>query len=119
MRAHEFEKYPKIVGPDFIVDYIHTLHTGPFNLDPEDEEGLYQWIYRFDEYLLEDISILSLGLGPSSNIYQFKVDQYSKLTSDAPPIVVAGDSGWIMDGYHRANAADIQGKDTIKGYIGK
>ena len=122
MRANEFlientvdeMAHPKKVSPDFIKDYVDQLHTGDYSTDDED---VLEWIYRFDVYELKTIPIADLSLR-FSGIDQSKVNHYSRYKTEYPPIVVDGDSKWIMDGYHRANAAAARGDRNIKAYIG-
>ena len=70
----------------------------------------------FSSFVLKNIPINSIK-SDLSGLDKSKVEQYRKMDfSKAPPIVM-GD-GYILDGYHRVNAAMAMGIPTIKGYVG-
>ena len=48
------------------------------------------------------------------NIYNI----YAKMGTDPPPIVIDGETGWIIDGYHRARASKLRGLRYILAYVG-
>lgn len=113
--SEDASAWPKIVKPMFIEDLVSKYHTGAYNTD--DEEVL-EWIYRFKSYTLTNIPLSKLSPN-RSGISQEKVDRYASETDGAPPIVVDGESMWIMDGHHRTTAAIKQGKTHILGYVGR
>ena len=115
MKASDFivGEYPKTTSPGYIESFIDSIHTGGGH-----DEELLNWIYAFRKYNLVRIALSSLAL-KSSALKQPKVDQYSKETGDFPPIIIDGNNNWIIDGYHRANAAAKRGDTTILAYIGK
>jgi len=118
MRAKEFIfedlSYPKKVSPAWILSYIEKLHTGPFG-DVEELEG---WVYRFKYYILTWVDLNNISLKAVSN-KQDKIDRYAVEINQYPPIVFDSTTGWIIDGYHRANAAKNRGDAKILAYIGK
>ena len=116
MRINEIllESYKPVVSPEFIQAMIDKIHTG--HVTTEDEEML-NWIYSFDEYRLGIVNIADLSL-THSGINSEKVDRYAD-RPNPPPIVIDGSNGWIIDGYHRANAAAQRGDETIQAYIGQ
>ena len=113
--SEDADSWPKKVRPPFIEELVSKYHTGAYNTD--DEEVL-EWIYRFDSYTLTNIPLSEISPN-KSGINQEKVDNYATNTEGAPPIVVDGESMWILDGHHRTIAAIKQGKTHILGYVGK
>jgi hypothetical protein len=115
MRVNEIlvESYEPIVSPAYIQSLIDKIHTGHVTTD---DEEMFNWIYSFDEYRLKPVNIADLSL-THSGINSEKVDKYVG-KSNPPPIVIDGTNGWIIDGYHRANAAAKRGDETIQAYVG-
>jgi translation elongation factor EF-1beta len=109
------------VSPTFIEQLIQKLHTGPDNLglvdNDKDTINTLEWINSFDYFVLNTIDINNLSLQHSC-VKQEKVHAYAKNTTEYPPIVIDGNNNWIIDGYHRANAAKVRGDIQIKAYIG-
>jgi hypothetical protein len=116
VRAKEFivESYPKRVSPDYIAALIDNIHTGSVTID---DEEMAAWIENFDIYELTTIPISDLSL-EFSGLNNEKVDSYID-RNNPPPIVIDGTAGWIIDGYHRANAAARRGDKVIRAYVGK
>ena len=102
------------VTPAFIENYIAKIHTGG---TAADDEELLQWIYSFDNFKLVVMNLDSIETR-YSGLNSDKVSEYDK-RPNPPPIVIDGDSGWIIDGYHRANAAKNRGDKTIRVYVGQ
>ena len=123
MRAHEIinevaQSYSKKVTPEWIFDYIERIHTNPGLRDTSDDElSTEEWVHQFDSFELQPVYLSTLGLRASSN-KQAKIDQYAQSKEEYPPIVIDGSNDWIIDGYHRANAAALRGDTTIMAYVG-
>lgn len=108
------ESAKESVSPQFIEKYIADIHTGNTSAD---DETLLQWIHSFDKFKLTTIDLDSVNL-KFSGLRSDKVDKYAD-KSNPPPIVIDGSNNWIIDGYHRANAAKKRGDKTIQAYIGQ
>lgn len=65
--------------------------------------------------ILQDVNLSDLKI---SAMHPPLYIDYSKMTSELPIIVVDSTSGYIIDGNHRAKAAEIKGDKTIKAYVG-
>lgn len=112
------ESYSAKVTPDWIFDYIEKLHTGPSIHDYDDEEtGTEEWVHQFDYFKLQLVQLNTLSLRAGSN-KQDKIDKYALSKEQYPPIVIDGSNDWLIDGYHRANAAIKRGDATIMAYVG-
>ena len=109
---------PKSASPNQIFDYIESIHTGPGLHDTNDDElSTEEWVHQFDSFELQPVDLSTLALKAGSN-KQAKIDQYAQSREEFPPIVIDGSSDWIIDGYHRANAAAQRGDTTIMAYVG-
>ena len=109
---------PKSASPNQIFDYIESIHTGPGLHDTNDDElSTEEWVHQFDSFELQPVDLSTLALKAGSN-KQAKIDQYAQSQEEFPPIVIDGSSDWIIDGYHRANAAAQRGDTTIMAYVG-
>ncbi len=100
-------------SPSQISSYIGQLHTG--QIAPEEID---EWVYQFDWFTLDKIPLESLSL-KKYGINQDKISKYIDMSGNIPPIVIDGNSNWIIDGYHRANAAKMRGDKYIMAYVGR
>lgn len=89
-----------------------------FHHTPEDfyDGNLEQRIDSYGEFQLQVIPTGSLDAEEWLS-YDERVDAYSVMTSDAPPIIV-DHIGSIIDGTHRLKAAIARGEKTIRAYVG-
>jgi len=65
----------------------------------------------------DEISLSELNLQHSS-LHSAVIQDYAQRTTLPPPILIDGENSWIMDGFHRANAAAQRADATIWAYIG-
>jgi len=109
---NEEHNWEKSKTPEEILEYINELHSEGYE---ESEYEDWEWINSFNRYELEHVKIADLkisALHPPLSI------QYSKISTELPPIVVDSNTGFILDGNHRAKAAEIRGDETIIAYVG-
>jgi GNAT superfamily N-acetyltransferase len=97
-----------------VVDMIAYLKT---HHDPNLHQDYTDYIENtFDHFVLKNIPTNSI---PSElpKLDREKVERYRQMDfSKAPPIVI-GDK-YILDGYHRLNAAKVLGIPSIQAYVG-
>lgn len=105
-----------VVREDQIYNYIQDRHHTP---DDFVDGDISDRIEEFQEYHLKEVSLDDIDIDEffvdESAVEDF-MDHYAS-GSPFPPIVLADDYR-IIDGTHRANAADRLGHKTIKAYIG-
>ena len=100
----------------FIKDYMSKYHLKPGEqLHPD-------YSAHLDTYNKFELKKIPLDTIPSElgGLDKAKVQQYAtqKSTSSAPPIVYNGTNNYILDGYHRVNAAKSRGDTHIMAYVG-
>ena len=111
MRAQDFIVEAVDVG--FITNYIKKHHNHE-NLHPDFLKDLNS----FTSFELKNVPVTSIK-SELSGLDKAKVEQYKTMDfSKAPPIVLDGTTGFIIDGYHRVNVAKALGIPTIKAYVG-
>ena len=71
-----------------------------------------------EDWEFKDILLSNIKKPPSHPDDDELAQQYSKLKTSFPPIVVVGRPPYdILDGHHRVTAALLRGDETIKAYI--
>jgi hypothetical protein len=100
------------VDAGFITNYIKKHHDQ--NLHPD-----YQaYLNGFTSFELKNVPVASIK-SELPKLDRAKVEQYKTMDfSKAPPIVLDGTTGFIIDGYHRVNVAKALGITTIPAYVG-
>lgn len=93
-----------------MIDYLKQHHSEDLHKDYID------LVLSFDSFQLQHIQLSDVctrlpGLDPH------KVLSYVELSSELVPPIVVGD-GYIIDGYHRANAALQSNKSGIDAWVG-
>lgn len=106
--------WPETISGHDLLDYVEDWHHVPEDFEDGD---IVTRIIAFGTYHLKRIPLSSLELNLYS-LYDDLVDDYSARTTPAPPIVVDMEHGIIIDGNHRANAADKRGDTDILAYVG-
>ena len=110
VRARDFIVEAVDVG--FITNYIRKHHDE--NLHPDYLDNLNS----FTGFELKNVPVASIK-SELPKLDKAKVEQYKTMDfSKAPPIVLDGTTGFIIDGYHRVNVAKALGIPTIKAYVG-
>ena len=115
MRAHEFETVPA----KKILAYVKKIQgDGHFYMD--------RLITRYPQWHLVDMPLSRLKINPDPEIenplgtnINVDLDYVSDITPQdiARNPIVADPSGWIIDGNHRATAAQQQGLASIPAYV--
>jgi len=100
----------KLVTGQFIWNYVQDLHQNGWEGIPYDAE---EAILRHPKWELVELLIEDLNYGRT---HKPVVLEYAKMETDLPPIVVNADN-WVLDGYHRAEAAKERGNKTILAYV--
>ena len=96
----------------FITNYIKKHHDQ--NLHPDYQE----YLNSFTSFELKNVPVASIK-SELPKLDKAKVEQYKTMDfSKAPPIVLDGTTGFIIDGYHRVNVAKALGIATIPAYVG-
>lgn len=100
------KKHPKRADDQDMYRYVQEMHTGSgadFNKVPMDTN-----------FRLTDVPVAKLPANRPSTLP--RVEQYAKLKTPFPPIVI-GRNGSIPDGHHRIAAARLRGDQTIRAYV--
>ena len=115
MRAQEFETVPA----KKILSYVKNIQgDGHFHMD--------NLITRYPRWQLTQIPLSKLKINPDPEIknplgtnIHIDLDYVDSISPQdiARKPIVADPSGWIIDGNHRATAAQQQGLDTISAYV--
>lgn len=71
-------------------------------------------IKQYQAYELVSINPFDLNIS-GKRIYQTIVDNYAKMDTDFPPIILS-DRNEVIDGFHRVAAAKYLGLTSIKAY---
>lgn len=108
-------QWPEILATSELLERVRAIHQQPADWD---EGDLAERLWRFDRYRLEVMDIAQLDADEWS-ICQMVVDDYARMKTVAPPIVVDGATHSIIDGTHRLNAAIARGETTIWAYVGQ
>jgi hypothetical protein len=110
LRARDFIIEAVDVG--FITNYIKKHHDE--NLHPD----YLEYLNSFTGFELKNVPVASIK-SELPKLDKAKVEQYKTMDfSKAPPIVLDGTTGFIIDGYHRVNVAKALGIPSIKAYVG-
>jgi GNAT superfamily N-acetyltransferase/2'-5' RNA ligase len=108
------ERYPSLLTPDGMLEYVNSLHKKGWERKPfEDPE----WIAEADEYVLQTIDINDPSIHWGQGKHPPVAWGYSQRKTALPPIVI-GSNKYVVDGYHRRDAAKMRGDKTIQAYIG-
>lgn len=94
-----------------IFELTKVIHKG------ETDNSLSDRIMSNKYYNLIEIDLETIDTCGFSIDYN-KAEEYSKLNTNAEPIILDS-TGMLIDGLHRIEAAKIKGKETIMAYIGK
>jgi hypothetical protein len=106
--------WPRAVSAAELVRIVKRIHRAPEDFSEGDLENR---IYRFTDYTLEWLPIAVLDLN-EWDIDDEMVADYAGRSDQYPPIVFDGADESIIDGAHRANAADHQGAQYVLAYYG-
>jgi hypothetical protein len=104
------EANQKTVSTDFIKQYIATQDGRVLHQDYID------YIDTFKGFTLEKIPTDSIK-SDLEGLDHSKVDRYKEMDLTNSPAVVIAD-GYILDGYHRVNAAKAMKIPYMKAYVG-
>ena len=104
------ENYPHNATDSFVADMVSRLHT-------RSSEDALNWVCKYKTYNLKQIPLNEIDIIHSSS-EQDKINKYADMDTNPPPIVVDGETGWIIDGYHRARASELRGMTHILAYVG-
>lgn len=97
-----------------IIGLVYDNHK---RLEDFEDGDIVDRIFAYSHYELREIHISGLDLN-EFGIDEDTVDGYVKNGDDVAPIIFGSDDGSIIDGNHRANAANVRGESTILGYVG-
>jgi hypothetical protein len=106
--------FPGTIEPAKLVEIVKKIH----HTENDFVEGnLVNRIWRFEFYVLEWVPIAML------NLNQWDVDdelvaQYAAMKGQYPPIIYDEIDESIIDGVHRARAADLRGDQYVLAYYG-
>lgn len=103
--------WPKTQTSKQIIQLVTRLHRGSL------DSSTIHWLSRFDHYVLQQLPIAMLNLN-EIEVDQKLVDEYAQHPTKFPPIIYDGINELIIDGLHRANAADQLGLDLVLAYVG-
>ena len=112
INGQENIEYPSYVSDGKLQRIIMKLDI---NSQDNDDDDLYDRMDG-DFYKLITIPLSKLHRAMQELDYSDDEFEYSKLTTDFPPIVLRK-KGDILDGYHRAWAAKLRGDSEIRAYI--
>jgi len=104
------EKY----DTQYVYDYINDMHESGWEERKFDDA---EWVLSHEYFLLKDVDLDDPTIKWNFGQHPPVVNNYSKLDTEIPPIVI-GSNGYIIDGTHRAGAAKLKGDKTIKVYMG-
>ena len=93
-----------------MISYLRQHHDTNLHQDYLDH------INTFNKFVLKDIPVSSIK-SKLAGLDKAKVEQYKQMDMSTAPPIVMGD-GYILDGYHRVNAAAQRGDTTILAYVG-
>lgn len=101
------------VSADNVIEYVADLNDRDDPYEGEVPERIAQYAeYELRPFPTDELDLESWGYSPSLAAEYATMDP-----STMPPIVVEPD-GDIIDGFHRAHAALINGHRTIMAYVG-
>jgi hypothetical protein len=107
--------YPAEMSPEETINYVDFLHEfghgggEPFE-DPE-------WIREAEKYVLQTIPLDDPGVKWPKATHLPVAQEYAQRKTPLPPIIIAA-NGYVIDGFHRVEAARMRGDKTIQAYVG-
>lgn len=104
----------KKYSPQNIFLYVNKLHQSGWEKRKFDDK---EWILSHKYFILKDVNLNDSTIKWNFGQHPPIVANYSKQTTELPPIVI-GSNGYIIDGTHRAGAARLRGDKLIRAYIG-
>jgi len=93
-----------------MVEYLQQHHSEDLHKD------YVNYVLSFDSFELQHIPLSSICT-TLCDLDSSKVCEYAQMKEDSAPPIVVGD-GYIIDGYHRANAALQRNKQGIDAWVG-
>lgn len=106
------EHWPSEVSSCDLIRIVRTIHSSPIDFD---EGDLASRIHLHTRYGLKHVSIEDIDTTQWA-LCSDLVDEYTQMTTPAPPIVFDPQSKSIIDGTHRARAALLRGDGHIWAY---
>ena len=106
------ETSEQYLAPEEIIDHIMNLH-----IETEEEwwESVESQVHRHHSWLLCRVKISSIPDLAYAPCHSDKVNDYRKLNTEPPPIVI-DEAGAIIDGVHRAKAVSSDAA-TIAAFV--
>src|SRR5208282_5438961 len=105
--SKDFTNFPvgETIDSWSVLQYVRSLHEG------YEDDGR---ITQYQEFELKEVPLSSIDAPWETG--QETVDQYARLTTEPPPIVL-DHHGVVIDGTHRVAVATDQGATTIKAFV--